>query len=139
MLNPPKPSGRTKSLSPHPSASTQDTAVNQLERLLSVQATQVYVLRLYVSGASPRSLQAIRNITSVCDEHLADRYALEVVDVYQQPDRAREDHVVALPVLVKKQPLPLRRLVGSLSNRRQVLRTLGLQRKAVAPSVNRHS
>jgi circadian clock protein KaiB len=62
----------------------------------------------------------------MCDEALTGRYALNIVDIYQQPDRARFDKVVAVPTLVKQQPLPLRRCIGSLANRRRVLRAFGV-------------
>src|SRR6266850_5507845 len=86
------------------------------ERAVAERARQRYVLRLYVSGASPKSTQAIGNLKKVCEERLAGRYELEVVDVYQQTDRAGADHVVATPTLVRRSPLPLRRLIGDLSN-----------------------
>jgi circadian clock protein KaiB len=86
----------------------------------------VYVLRLYVSGASPKSLEAIKNIKRICDVNLAGRHQLEVVDIFQQPERAALDQVVAAPMLVKHLPLPLRRLIGPLSNARQVLQILEL-------------
>lgn len=111
--------------------STQKNGLEQFERALSARAAQVYVLRLYVGGASPTFLEAIRNIKSICDENLAGRHQLEVVDIYQQPERATLDQVVAAPMLVKQLPLPLRRLIGTLSNTRQVLRTLGLIRAEV--------
>jgi len=111
--------------------STQKNGLEQFERALSARAAQVYVLRLYVGGASPKSLEAIRNIKSLCDENLAGRHQLEVVDIYQQPERAALDQVVAAPMLVKQLPLPLRRLIGTLSNTRHVLRTLGLIRAEV--------
>jgi circadian clock protein KaiB len=102
-----------------------------LERAGSDHTAQVYVLRLYVSGASAKSLEAIKNVKNICNRNLADRYELEVVDIYQQPARAARDGVVAVPMLVKQMPLPLRRLIGTLSNTRQVLESLGLMRSEV--------
>jgi circadian clock protein KaiB len=90
------------------------------------QAGTVFVLRLYVSGASPKSLEALKNVKRICDEHLAGRNQLDVVDIYQQSDRAARDHVVAVPMLVKHAPLPAPRLIGTLSNTSQVLKTFGL-------------
>ena len=110
---------------------TRENGLEQFERALLVLAEQGYVLRLYVSGASPKSLEAIKNIKNICDENLAGRYHLEVVDIYQQQDRAARDQVVAAPMLVKQLPLPLRRLIGTLSNTSHVLRALGLQREDV--------
>jgi circadian clock protein KaiB len=106
--------------------STEENRLTQLERAVAKGAGQVYVLRLYVGGASPKSLEAVRNIKNICDENLRGRYELEVVDIYQRPERAGRDQVVAAPMLVKQLPLPLRRLIGTLSNTRQVLLALGL-------------
>lgn len=85
-----------------------------------------YVLRLYVTGMTGRSTRAVENVRNICKKHLTDRYELEVVDLYQQPHLAREEQVVAAPTLVKKRPLPLRRLVGDMSNERRVLGGLDL-------------
>ena len=85
-----------------------------------------FVLRLYVTGTTLRSTRAIANLREVCDEHLSDRYELEVVDVYQQPELAAREQLVAVPTLVKRLPLPLRRLVGDLSDRQRVLAGLDL-------------
>ena len=85
---------------------------------------QMYHLRLYISGASARSTRAVLNIKLLCEEHLRNRYVLEVVDIYQQPERAREGQVVASPTLVKHLPLPIRRFIGDLSNKEKLL--LGL-------------
>ena len=86
-----------------------------------------YVLRLYVTGMTPRSRKAIEVVRAVCREHLADRHELEIVDVYQQPARISEDDIVAIPTLVKYSPAPLRRLIGDMSNRERLLWGLGLQ------------
>jgi circadian clock protein KaiB len=85
-----------------------------------------YILRLYVSGMTQRSRQAIANIKQICEEHLKGRYELEVVDVYQYPDQLRKDQVVAIPTLVKELPKPLRRVIGDLFNTEEVLIGLDL-------------
>ncbi len=85
-----------------------------------------YVLRLYVTGMAPRSATALAAVRALCDELLAGRYELDVIDLYQQPDQARADQVVAAPTLVRRRPAPPRRLVGDLSDRRRVLAGLGL-------------
>lgn len=100
-------------------------SLKEFEQALSERSEQGYLLRLYVSGASPKSIQAINNIKQICEEHLPGRYELEVVDIYQQPQLAAAEQVVVAPMLVKKFPLPLRRLIGNLSNTRQVLQMLG--------------
>ncbi len=88
-----------------------------------------YVLRLFVTGATPRSTRAIANIRALCEEHLRGRYTLEVIDVYQQPELARSENIIAMPTLVKQLPAPLRRLVGDLSRYEKVLLKLDLQAK----------
>ena len=85
-----------------------------------------YVLRLYVTGSTPRSARAVENLRRLCEERLAGRYVLEVVDIYQRPEAAREAQLVAAPTLVRLLPEPLRRLVGDLSDRDRVLRGLDL-------------
>lgn len=89
-------------------------------------ATERYVLRLYVTGATARSLRAIANVKAVCEQYLKGHYQLEVVDVYRQPARLRKDQIVAVPTLIKALPVPLRLLVGDLSRTEQVLQGLGL-------------
>src|SRR4051812_23901661 len=74
-----------------------------------------YVLILYVAGATPRSLKAIENARSICDELLKGRYDLQIVDIYADPHGAKEHQVVAVPTLIKSLPLPLRRVIGDLS------------------------
>ncbi len=108
---------------------TQKTSRSTQDRPESAgagRATERYVLTLYVTGATAGSLRAITNIEAICEEHLKGRYRLEIVDVYRQPARLREDQVVALPTLIKKLPIPLRFLVGDLSRTEQVLQGLGL-------------
>ena len=87
---------------------------------------QRYVLRLFVTGMTSRSARAIQNVRMICDERLEGRYDLEVIDLYQQPVLARDEQVIAAPTLVKKFPLPLRRIIGDMSERDQVLAGLGL-------------
>jgi circadian clock protein KaiB len=89
-------------------------------------AEERYVLRLYVTGMTTRSAQAIRNLQAICAEHLAGRYDLEVIDIYQQPVLTKGDQIIAAPTLIKKLPLPMRRLVGDMSNRERVLLGLDL-------------
>ena len=84
-----------------------------------------YVLRLYVTGMTPRAKEAIRNIKKICEEELRGRYELEVIDIYQQPELAKKEQIIAAPTLIRKLPLPLRRLVGDMSNREKVI--VGLQ------------
>ncbi len=88
-----------------------------------------YALRLFVTGMTPRSQRAIENIKRVCEAELKDRYSLEVVDLYQHPELAGAAQIIAAPTLVKELPLPLRRIIGDLSNNDKVLVGLDLQKK----------
>ena len=85
-----------------------------------------YILRLYVTGSTPRSLKAISNLKRVCEEHLHDDYDLQVIDIYKNPDAAREEQIIAAPTLIKRLPAPLRRFVGDLSNTQKLLAGLGI-------------
>lgn len=91
------------------------------------KSRKMYSLRLFITGQTPRSAASLRNLREVCDEFLEGRFQLEVIDLYRRPELAKEAQVVAAPTLIKKLPLPLRRLVGDLSNRNEVL--LGLDLK----------
>jgi len=86
-----------------------------------------YDLRLYVAGQTPRSLQAFTNLKKICEEHLAGRYRIEVVDLLQNPQLARGDQILALPTLVRKLPAPVRKIIGDLSNTDRVLVGLDLR------------
>jgi circadian clock protein KaiB len=84
-------------------------------------------LQLFVTGASPNSERAIINLKQICETYIFGRYSLEIIDVYQQPDLARLEQIVALPLLVRRFPLPEVRLIGDLSDTTKVLRGLGLK------------
>jgi circadian clock protein KaiB len=102
-----------------------------LEKILRKAEDDVrYELKLYVTGTSPRSAQAIANVRSLCEEHLAGRYDLEVIDIYQQPGIAVREQIVAAPTLIKKVPEPSRRMIGDLSNRDKILVGLNIVLKA---------
>ena len=87
-----------------------------------------WLLRLYVAGQSQKSLAAMRNLQTICDEHLSGRYEIELVDLAVQPRLAKEHQIVALPTLVRKLPEPLRKIVGDLSNTERTLVGLQLER-----------
>jgi circadian clock protein KaiB len=108
-----------------PKISSQENIQNAVEK----REHQKYVLNLYVSGVTPRSTQAIENIQKICKEHLKGRYELEVVDIFQQPDEARKEQIIAAPTLIKKLPLPLRKFIGDLSNTERILVGLELKKK----------
>jgi circadian clock protein KaiB len=88
--------------------------------------TKEYVLRLFITGATPNSIRALTNIKQICEEHLKGRYELEIVDVYKQLDIAEKEQLIALPLLIKKQPLPEKRMIGDLSDIQKVLHGLGI-------------
>jgi len=85
-----------------------------------------YVLRLYVTGTTPQSVRAIANIKKLCEIHLKGRYELDVVDLYQQPQLAQGEQIIAAPTLIKKLPLPQRRIIGDMSMNERVLAGLDL-------------
>jgi circadian clock protein KaiB len=85
---------------------------------------EVWELRLYVAGQTPKSLAALANLKRICEEYLEGQYQIEVIDLLQNPQLAREDQILAIPTLVRKLPEPLRKIIGDLSNKERVL--LGL-------------
>jgi circadian clock protein KaiB len=85
-----------------------------------------YELRLYITGTRPQSARAIQNIKELCDRRLKDHYHLKVIDVYQEPEQAIEQQVIAAPTLVKMSPKPMRRLIGDMSDKAKVLSGLDL-------------
>lgn len=85
-----------------------------------------YILRLYITGSTPRAKSAVIKVKNFCEEHLKDHYELDVIDIYQQPSHARDAQIVAAPTLIKKLPEPLRKLVGDFSNAGRVMVALGL-------------
>jgi circadian clock protein KaiB len=89
-----------------------------------------YVLRLYVTGQTPRSVTAIENMRRICAEHLSERYTLEVIDIYQHPEACQEQQIIAAPTLIKVLPHPLRRIIGDLSNTQKVLVGLDLRTRS---------
>lgn len=84
-----------------------------------------YVFCLYVTGASPNSLRAIANTKNICEEYFSQNYDLEIIDVYQRPVIASEENIIALPLLVKKYPLPQKRLIGDMSDMNKVVKSIG--------------
>ena len=100
------------------------------ERALKARGkSKQYVLRLYVTGMTPRSTTAIQNIKAICEEHLRGRYKLEVVDVYQHPGLAKGEQIIAAPTLIKYLPLPLRRFIGDMSRTDRILLGLDLRKE----------
>lgn len=87
-----------------------------------------YILRLYVTGSTPRSLKAISNLKRLCEEYLPGAYDLEVIDIYKNPDAVRDEQIIAAPTLIKQLPAPLRRFVGDLSNTQKLLIGLDIRK-----------
>ncbi|MBS1197915.1 MAG: circadian clock protein KaiB [Proteobacteria bacterium] len=88
---------------------------------------EVFLLRLYVAGQTPKSLIAFANLKKICEEHLAGRYQLEVVDLLEKPQLAQGDQILAIPTLVRKLPEPVRKIIGDLSDTERVLIGLDLR------------
>ena len=100
----------------------QNDDTKAFEDALAAQpAARHYRLRLFVSGTTPRSARAIQNIRALCEERLYGRYNLEVIDIYQHPEQAKPEQIVVTPTLVKKLPLPFRKIIGDLSDKERVL------------------
>ncbi len=96
---------------------------------VTAPATEMFELRLYIAGQTPRSVTAFANLKEICEEHLSGRYKIEVIDLLLHPQLAAGDQIVAIPTLVRKLPEPLRRIVGDLSNTERAL--VGLQLRPV--------
>jgi circadian clock protein KaiB len=105
------------------------SAIEAMEAASRDTKDQQYTLRLYVAGLSPRSQEAIRVISAICKEHLAGRYDLEVIDIYQHPEMAKEEQIIAAPTLIKRLPLPLRKIIGNMVDKEKVLVGMDLRRK----------
>jgi circadian clock protein KaiB len=98
----------------------------KFERVLRAARAERIELRLYVSGCTPKSARAIADFQRLCQQHLPERCDVEIIDIYQQPERAVQAQIVAVPTLVKSSPRPFRRLIGSLAETAKVLKSLGL-------------
>lgn len=90
------------------------------------QEPEPYLLQLYITGATPRSCRAVANLRVFCEENLDGHYKLEVIDIYQHPNVAREEQIIAAPTLIKKHPLPRKVMVGDLANQAMVRKCLGM-------------
>ncbi len=97
------------------------------EEAAAQKKSEKYILRLYVTGMTPKSTAAINNLTKICEAHLHGRYDLQVIDVYKHPALAAGEQIVAAPTLIKKLPLPLRRFIGDMTNTDRIMVGLELQ------------
>ncbi|MCW2763415.1 MAG: circadian clock protein KaiB [Marmoricola sp.] len=89
-----------------------------------------YQLRLYVAGQTPKSIQALQNLKRLCEEHLEGKYSIEVIDLLANPQLAEGDQILAIPTLVRKVPVPMRKIIGDLSNEHKVLVGLDIREQA---------
>lgn len=105
---------------PKSSTAAFETAAERLE-------AERYVLRLYIAGTTAASSRSVESLRALCETHLSGRYELSVIDVFQQPVLAKDEQIIAVPTLIKKLPVPLRRIVGDLSNEQRVLVGLDLK------------
>ena len=105
-----------------------ETGYPQLDEEIKKPGKEKYLLRLYVTGTTPQSIRAITNIKRICEEHLKGRYVLEVIDLYQQPELAQREQIIAAPTLIKKLPAPLRRIIGDMSSLDRVLAGLDIRK-----------
>ena len=93
-----------------------DDSARKLEKKAKEIKKEKYVLKLYVTGMTPRSMKAVTNIREICEEHLKGRYELEIIDIFQQPVLAKGEQIIAAPTLIKKLPVPLRKFIGDMSD-----------------------
>ena len=105
------------------------TSTAEFEKAAAGPNPAKYVLRLYVAGMTPKSTRAIANVRQLCKKHLPGRYELEVIDIYQQPKLAKGEQIIAAPTLIKKLPLPLRKLIGDMSDTERFLVGIDLKTK----------
>jgi circadian clock protein KaiB len=107
----------------------EKTSTEEFAKAAAKRSLAKYVLRLYVTGMTPKSTQAIANVQKLCEKHLAGSYELEVIDIYQQPTLAKGEQIIATPTLIKKLPLPLRKLIGDMSDTERLLVGIDLKPK----------
>lgn len=105
------------------------SAAEEFDLTISDLLKEKYLLRLYITGSTSRSIMAFTNLKNICEEYLAGRYEIEVIDLYQRPGLAIDDQIIAAPTLIKKRPLPFRRIIGDMSDKEKVL--LGLDLKVM--------
>jgi len=110
-------------------AAIVDSTVDFEKAVKAAGKTEKYVLRLYIAGINIRSSAAIRTVTALCEEHLKDRYELEIIDIYKQPTLAKGEQIIAAPTLIKKLPKPLRRFIGDMADKERILVGLDLRPK----------
>ena len=108
-------------------AKTDEAGKARRDTRAASEASEQWNLRLYVAGQTPRAIAALDNLKRICEEHLAGKYTIEVVDLLKNPQLARGDQILAVPTLVRKLPEPVRKIIGDLSNEERVLVGLDLR------------
>jgi circadian clock protein KaiB len=93
----------------------------------TASSTETFLLRLYVAGQTPKCIRAFENLKRLCEEHLANRYQIEIVDLLERPQLGRGDQILAIPTLVRRLPEPMKKIIGDLSNTERVLVGLDLR------------
>jgi circadian clock protein KaiB len=104
------------------------SSTGEFDMTIADKNVDKYILRLYITGTTSRSVLAISNLKKICEEYLEGKYELKVIDLYKNPLLAKEEQIIAAPTLIKKLPLPLRRIIGDMSNEEKVLLGLDLRR-----------
>lgn len=104
------------------------SATEEFDLTMADKDRNKYILRLYITGTTSRSVLAISNLKKICEEYLEGQYELEVIDLYKNPLLAKEEQIIAAPTLIKKLPLPFRRIIGDMSNEEKVLAGLDLRK-----------
>ena len=105
------------------------TSTKAFEKAVATQDRAKYVFRLYVTGMTPKSTRAIASVQKLCEQYLTDAYELKVIDIYQQPQLAKGEQIIATPTLIKQLPLPLRKLIGDMSDTERFLVGIDLKPK----------
>lgn len=117
----------------------EKTSTGEFEEAISKREQSEFVLRLFVTGMTPKSTRAIANLKKVCEDYLDGRYDLKVININQQPNLAREEQIIGTPTLIKQLPLPFRKLVGDMSDTEKVLIGIDLKPKNSSLEVNKNS
>jgi circadian clock protein KaiB len=103
-------------------------STKMIDLAMSESGKDKYILRLYITGTTSRSVLALTNLKRICEEYLEGRYELEVIDLYRMPSLAKDEQIIAAPTLIKKLPLPFRRIIGDMSDVEKVLMGLDLRK-----------
>jgi circadian clock protein KaiB len=103
-------------------------STTKIDLAMSEAGRDKYILRLYITGTTSRSVLALTNLKKICEEYLEGRYELEVIDLYRMPSLAKDEQIIAAPTLIKKLPLPFRRIIGDMSDVEKVLMGLDLRK-----------